>query len=258
MSLERLAHYLGFSKPRHAYLLPLVFLAGALLLVYLLPILVDPYVPGGAPVVQIFLEVLWLFLMVWGLLGHRKVYRERYGEKAYRKMVLHFFFWAGILMIAGALRPIWVEGPLMGWLPLWLRILLGIYLMVVGFLLEFRGVKALGIDQVVLVYTVFPERARHVQSELYQFLRHPLYAALSHVALGIAVLSGTLPGLLCALVFVTKLWIWSKIEEKELVEKFGESYLEYRKKVPAFIPKLKTIKGFFQAIFKWQSKYPHP
>lgn len=207
---------------------------------------------------QIFLELVWFVLMVWGLLGHRKRYREKYGERAYRKIVEHYFLLAGILMFAGALRPLWAEGTPPDWLPLWPRLLAGGYLLAVGFLLEARGVEALGIDQVVLVYTVFPERARHVQSRLYQYLRHPLYAALSHAALGLAVLAATRQGLLCALIFMAKLWVWSKIEERELVEKFGEGYLEYRRKVPAFLPKLKTMRHFFKALLKRQSTPPPP
>lgn len=247
--LHRLAHYLGVAKPQLAFLLPLTFIIAGGSLAYFLPH-VDHYVPGGAPVTQIFLELVWFALMVYGLLGHRKSYREKYGERAYLKMVEHYFLPAGILMLNGVLRPIWVMGgtvPFFGDRPL-LRFVVGFYLVSVGILLEVKGVKSLGIDRVVFVYTVFPERGRQIQSALYQFLRHPLYSAMSHIALGIACLAGTAAGLGCALIFAGKLWLWSKLEEKELVERFGESYAKYRNEVPAFIPKLKQLKTFWKEL----------
>lgn len=248
--LERLAYYLGMSKPKQALLLPRAFLVFGLLLAYFLPRL-DRFVPGGAPITQIFLELIWFALMVFGVLGHRKSYRKKYGEMAYRAIAFRFFIPAGILMLNGIVRPIWVAG---GDVPLfvWLRILLGLYFLAMGILLEIKGIKSLGIDRVVFIYTVFPERGTQVQSALYEYLRHPLYAAMSHIALGIALLSGTFPGLLCSLIFVLKLWLWSKLEEKELIERFGESYRNYQKKVPAFFPKLNQLKGFVRIVFKFK------
>lgn len=247
--LERLAYYLGLPNRRLAMLLPIIFLIVALTLACFLP-RVDLLVPGGAPIVQLFLEGIWLGLMVFGLLGQRQNYRQKYGELAYQKIALHFFIPAGILMFNGVLRPIWVVGEAVVWFPFWLRLVLGIYFCSVGLLLEYRGVKVLEIDRVVLVYTVFPERGRLVDSALYQFLRHPLYAALAHLGLGMALLSGTRDGFFCFLVFAAKLWIWSKLEEKELVERLGESYKEYMKKVPAFIPRLRHLKSFWTTLLK--------
>lgn len=209
----------------------------------------DPLVPGGAPVVQLFLEGVWFCLMVFGVWNHRISYREKYGELAYQKIVRHFFFFAVIIMFIGLLRPLHVKSAEVFWIPVWFRILIGLYFLIAGILLYRKGVLSLGIDRVLFVYTIFQERGKQIQSKLYQFLRHPLYAAMIHVSVGLALMAGKVDGSWCALIFILKLILWSKIEEKELITRFGTSYLEYKKDVPAFIPKLKRVGAFWKTLF---------
>jgi protein-S-isoprenylcysteine O-methyltransferase Ste14 len=42
------------------------------------------------------------------------------------------------------------------------------------------------------------------------------------------------------------------VEEKELLERFGEGYKKYKKEVPAFFVKLKDLKKYFTIIFTKQ------
>ncbi|MDP2600407.1 MAG: amidohydrolase [Deltaproteobacteria bacterium] len=242
-----LSRYLGFKNPRAGLLLPLAFLVGGFLLARFLPHL-DKHIPGGAPVVQIFLEILWFCFMVTGFLKWPAYYRQKYGEMAYREVVLRHFLWGGILMFAGVLRPIWVAGSDIAWLPLWLRLVVGVYLLLMGLLLEMKGMRALRLDRVVLIYTIFPERGEQVQSRLYEFLRHPLYAAMAHACLGLAFLNGTWAGFGCAAVFCLKLYIWSRLEENELIRRFGQGYKEYMQKVPAFIPRFAKLIPFWKTL----------
>lgn len=247
--LERLAYYLGLPHPKLALFLPLFFLAGGLLIAITLPFL-DARVWGGAPVVQIFAELLWFFLMFLGFYRWRDFYRKKYGDRAYQQIALRYFIPGASLLFAGMLRSIWVFGPGMEFVPKIVRMGLGLYLLVTGFLLERKGIQSLEIDRVMLVYTIFPERGSAVQSRLYEYLRHPLYSAYVRFSFGIALLSGTIPGLLCAFVFGLKIFILSKLEEKELIGRFGQSYKEYMKKVPAFIPRLRHLKSFWTTLLK--------
>lgn len=246
-SLERLAYYLGLPHPKLALLLPFSFLTGGVLIAITLPFL-DARVWGGAPVVQIFAELIWFLLMYLGFYRWRDFYRKKYGERAYQQIAIRYFLPGGSLMFAGILRAIWVIGPGMEFVPEVLRWIVGLYLLLIGLLLERKGIQSLRIDRVTLVYTVFPERGEQVQSQLYEYLRHPLYSAMARLSLGLALLSGTLPGLLCAFVFGLKLFILSKLEEKELIQRFGESYKEYMKKVPAFFPKLGQVKNLWKEL----------
>jgi protein-S-isoprenylcysteine O-methyltransferase Ste14 len=71
---------------------------------------------------------------------------------------------------------------------------------------------------------------------LYAYVRHPRYAAMFAAVLGAALIAGS-----------TLLWkmlpIWLvfalsviRLEERELASRFGRSYKEYRRRVPAFVP----------------------
>lgn len=226
---------------------PLVFLLCGLVLAKVLPFL-DRRMWGGAPAVQLLLEMLWFCLMYFGVLGRREHYRKKYGELAYRRIAVRFFIPAAILMMAGIVRSLWVMGAPLGSGWLWLRVLLGIYFVTAGLLLEYRGVQSLGLDRVLFFYTVFPEKGELVERGLYRFLRHPLYAAMTHLCCGIALLTGTWPGLLCAVIFTAKLFLWSKVEEKELIGRFGVDYQLYRQKVPAFWPRWSRIGSFWKEL----------
>lgn len=81
--------------------------------------------------------------------------------------------------------------------------------------------------------------SRLVTIDIYQCVRHP-----HHLAVGIFMASlGLLIGHLWSFLFITiSQWVWVilflfLVEERELREKFGKEYEEYRKKVPMLLPK---------------------
>jgi len=55
-------------------------------------------------------------------------------------------------------------------------------------------------------------------------------------AVGVAILSGLWINFLFLLYFILAVWFMAHIEEQELLERFGKSYLEYKKKTGGFIP----------------------
>jgi protein-S-isoprenylcysteine O-methyltransferase Ste14 len=73
-------------------------------------------------------------------------------------------------------------------------------------------------------------------SGLYAHVRHPRYSGMFCAVVGAALLCGT--RLLWALVAIW--WLFAllaiRMEERELTARFGDAYVAYRKRVPAFIP----------------------
>lgn len=74
---------------------------------------------------------------------------------------------------------------------------------------------------------------------IYGRMRHPRYLA---ALLGIAAWSmmanhGT--GYAVAALVIPALWGLIRMEERELIDRFGDAYLEYRERVPAIIPRTK-------------------
>lgn len=202
------------------------------------------------PFWQVVAEIL-LGSLGFGLLylffRSRQAYKTRFGPLAYRQAARRFGL-PGVMIIAALVTRIrYLPGPALprfGWaivLPA-----LGWVLIVVGVLLGLRTVQIFGFDNLTMLYVYFPEESQIVNHHIYTILRHPAYAALQIIAFGLALLNGSWAALTCALLFSLGLWAWVRlVEEKELIQRFGAAYAEYRKRVPEFYPRLRDLSGFF-------------
>jgi protein-S-isoprenylcysteine O-methyltransferase Ste14 len=122
----------------------------------------------------------------------------------------------------------------------------GWVLIVLSVLLALRAVLVFGVDNLTMLYVYFPEESRLVNQQIYDVLRHPAYTAVLLIAFGLAFLNAGWISLACALIFALGLWVWIRlVEEKELIRRFGVDYIEYRKRVPAFWPRLHSLRAFF-------------
>jgi len=80
-----------------------------------------------------------------------------------------------------------------------------------------------------------------ITSGLYSYVRNPMAMGLLILLIGLGILLGSLPlTLFFGPLFVATYGFFIKaVEEKELEMRFGQEYLEYKKRVPMFIPRLK-------------------
>jgi protein-S-isoprenylcysteine O-methyltransferase Ste14 len=71
---------------------------------------------------------------------------------------------------------------------------------------------------------------------LYRHVRHPRYAGMFCAVVGAALIAGT-P---CLWAILAAWWVLAliaiRLEERELATRFGPAYVEYRRRVPAFLP----------------------
>lgn len=75
-----------------------------------------------------------------------------------------------------------------------------------------------------------------ITAGIYAHIRHPSYAGMMATMLGICLLAGTLTLWAAAVVWLVLMRVMVAFEERELVARFGEAYLNYRARVPAFLP----------------------
>ncbi len=78
-----------------------------------------------------------------------------------------------------------------------------------------------------------------VTDGVYAYMRHPQYTGFMLLTLGLIVHWATILLLVMWPILAYQYYRLAKIEEKEMEEEFGEEYIEYRKRVPMFIPFLK-------------------
>lgn len=76
-----------------------------------------------------------------------------------------------------------------------------------------------------------------VTSGIYSRVRHPQYSGLFLISIGLMIQWPTLATLLLWPVMFMVYYRLAMKEERKMIELFGERYLEYKKSVPAFIPR---------------------
>lgn len=75
----------------------------------------------------------------------------------------------------------------------------------------------------------------------YKLCRHPFYLLTMMAQISIALSLASLMGLLTAITLIP-LWLFLiRVEEKELIEYWGEKYLSYMARTPMLIPNLKKV-----------------
>ncbi len=83
-----------------------------------------------------------------------------------------------------------------------------------------------------------------VTEGVYSYVRHPQYSGLFLVTVGFLL---QWPSILTLIMWPILMWSYYRLsmkEEKDVEKQFGKAYLDYKKQVPAFIPKL--MKGGVQ------------
>jgi protein-S-isoprenylcysteine O-methyltransferase Ste14 len=85
------------------------------------------------------------------------------------------------------------------------------------------------------MYIYFPQESRLVQASIYGVLRHPVYSGVLRVGLALVLWNGSPFALFAGLMGLLTMSIWvRRVEEHELIERFGATYRDYRSRTPAF------------------------
>lgn len=114
----------------------------------------------------------------------------------------------------------------------------GLALILFGCALALRAAATLSLGTMIgIPHVVTCERSLQTKG-LYAFVRHPLYLAYMLMALGFAVATGMAAMWFLFFWTVAGLGWVAMVEEKELEECFGATYVKYTRKTAMFIPKV--------------------
>ncbi len=168
--------------------------------------------------------------------SRKQAYQEKYKELAYRKAFARFIMPGLALIFAAITHAGYMNGPFVpqGW---WTVVFFafGWFMFCIGAILWLRSIFAFGADNLAWLYVYYPEEGKIIDSSIYSILRHPVYAGLLRVGIGLALLNGNANAIAFAILLPLGFTGWIRlVEEKELIERFGRSYLDYRTHVPAF------------------------
>jgi protein-S-isoprenylcysteine O-methyltransferase Ste14 len=110
--------------------------------------------------------------------------------------------------------------------------ILGIILIVLGIIFWISAVLISKILRKV-------ENNNLVTTGIYAYVRHPVYAAFFYIAMGVILISQNVFLFILPVIFWAFLTVaMIKTEEKWLIDKYGNDYIIYSKKVNRFIPKV--------------------
>lgn len=116
--------------------------------------------------------------------------------------------------------------------------IIGIILLVGGALLHMWTAKLLGVG-IIGVPEIFVKIKENIATEgPFSLVRHPTYLSHTLIFSGVFLITGVIAiGMLTLLDFIIINVIVITLEEKELLLRFGEEYVQYKKKVPSrFFP----------------------
>jgi len=173
-------------------------------------------------------------------------YRAKYGSLAYRRFFFHFIVPIFATWYACIFHPLLVGGTAL--LPLWLALVIAAALFSVRPLTAWHIHRA-GFDEVghgLGIYTVYPEEGTMVSSEIYSYIRHPIYTGGLFAALAFAFARNNPIALACALIFVIPILVEARLEDNEMTRRFGEEHREYMRSTGAILPRVRKTGKFLR------------
>jgi len=113
---------------------------------------------------------------------------------------------------------------------------------VAAFAVQFRIRRQLTFKVLIGLPEFAPDRSpgNLMTTGLYARVRHPRYVAVILGVLAAAMFANYLAGYVCLVLSWLGILLVVRLEERELLERFGEPYARYRESVPAFVPRRKA------------------
>lgn len=188
---------------------------------------------AGSTLVSQFLVIGSGQALISTMIGGRKALQSRWGERAFSTA----FRWLAIpgltLVFAGVVHFAFIEGARI--LPREVATIPVLYLILSGVVLWARSILVFGLDNLSLMYIYYPAESSLVDAQIYGVLRHPVYSGVMRAALALVLCRGSLLAIFAwpMTLLTAYTWLWL-VEERELVERFGDGYRQYRAKTPAF------------------------
>jgi len=189
-----------------------------------------------------FLALLWIvYCTLHSLLAALSVKlwiqkRMRAGYKYYRIAYTIFSF---LGLIAILIYQFSISSRLLFSPPQWSK-WLGLVVMIAGglvmllmiwkYFMQLSGIRWLTEEKM---------EARLEVKGLHRFVRHPLYMGTFLFLWGWFVFNPMISFFIATLIITIYTLIGLELEEKKLIDQFGDAYIEYKKKVPKLIPRLR-------------------
>jgi protein-S-isoprenylcysteine O-methyltransferase Ste14 len=144
--------------------------------------------------------------------------------------IARFFAFESVFLLVFLNYKVWFVNPFSPiQLISWFLLFSSIYVVMTGYLLLKRQGKP---------DSNFENTSLLVKSGIYRYIRHPLYLSIFLLGTGIVLKDPAPLQILLGAVNLVAVYITARIEENEMIAKFGEEYRIYMKESKMFIPYL--------------------
>ena len=142
--------------------------------------------------------------------------------------IVRFFAFESVFILVLLNIKVWFANPF-SFLQLasWILLILSIYVVITGYLLLKKEGKP---------DSNFENTSLLVKSGIYGYIRHPLYLSIFLLGTGIMLKDPAPLQLILAVINLIAVYFTARIEEHEMIVKFGDEYKSYMKDTKMFIP----------------------
>ncbi|MFX1600253.1 MAG: methyltransferase family protein [Promethearchaeota archaeon] len=231
--------------------------------------IIAPFTPIFGSIIVLFIG----FMLIWAFWRSRDKYLSKYGELAYQKaikfgvfglpmvisVIIHSFFPTDLIVqyqdthniswyLGTPITDIFFNSSIVFFS---IRLVIWIIFIGLGMAVVWKALKIFGIDYMGLVYVYYPKESTLQDHEIYSILRHPTYHTIMLFNIGSIFLRFSIYSVIYFCIFMIGINLHLKlVEEKELIQRFGEQYIKYKKNVPAFFVRFRDLKRYLSIIFK--------
>lgn len=117
------------------------------------------------------------------------------------------------------------------YIPVFIRIPLGVFILLISGLLARNGLK--------IIFGEKRDKPCVVRKGVFNIVRHPVYLSEILLYLGLLVINISIIAAIIWTLGIGFLHYISRYEESLLIQRFGEEYKQYKKEVPMWIPRFR-------------------
>jgi protein-S-isoprenylcysteine O-methyltransferase Ste14 len=142
--------------------------------------------------------------------------------------IARFFAFESVFILVLLNYRVWFRDPFsINQLFSWALLILSIYVAITGYLILVSKGKP---------DSNFENTSVLVKSGIYRFIRHPLYCSILLLGTGVVLKDPEPIQLVLGGINLIAIYLTSRIEEKEMIAKFGDEYRSYMRETKMFIP----------------------
>lgn len=142
--------------------------------------------------------------------------------------ITRFFAFESVFILTLLNYNVWFKNPFsILQIISWILLFLSIYVVVTGYtLLKKKGNSTINFENTSVL----------VKSGIYKYIRHPLYLSIFLLGTGIVLKNPGTIQIILGSVNLVAVYFTSRIEENEMIAKFGQEYRQYITETKMFIP----------------------